>query len=273
MFSSRVALVARSRTAGLVFRRYKTTHAAKPLIPQAGAGAGGGSSSSKTAGWWSSAEFWGAAGAIAGWGMTGAAIYDASTAGPEIISLNMTSVMMVYSSLFARWAWVVKPQNLLLASCHASNVVAQANQMRRAIEHKLANGETKEVEEMGKKAGAAAATMGALIVGGPTMQTAFVNANLGPISALAAADAGPFTVHFWAPMSKWLISGASFLDLDRPTDKISLAQYTALTMTGLFFSRYAMLVTPVNYMLCGVNVALFGSSAWHLGRKIKADYM
>ena len=43
-------------------------------------------------GWWSSASFWGAAGAIAGWGMTGAAIYDASTAGPEIISLNMTSV-------------------------------------------------------------------------------------------------------------------------------------------------------------------------------------
>ena len=39
-------------------------------------------------------------------------------------------------------------------------------------------------------------------------------------------------------MSKWLISGASFMDLDRPTDKISIAQYTALTATGLFFSRY-----------------------------------
>ena len=70
-------------------------------------------------------------------------------------------------------------------------------------------------------------------------------------------------------MSKWLISGASFLDLNRPTDKISLTQYSALTLTGLFFSRYAM----VNYMLCSVNVALFGSSAWHLGRKIKADYL
>lgn len=29
-----------------------------------------------------------------------------------------------------------------------------------------------------------------------------------------------------------------------------------------------MLVTPINYMLCSVNVALFGSSAWHLGRKV-----
>lgn len=31
--------------------------------------------------WWSSAEWWGAAGAVAGWGMSGAAIYDASTKG------------------------------------------------------------------------------------------------------------------------------------------------------------------------------------------------
>ena len=63
------------------------------------------------------------------------------------------------------------------------------------------------------------------------------------------------------------------MDLDRPTDKVSLPQYSALTLTGFFFSRYAMLVTPVNYLLCSVNIALFGSSAWHLGRKIKADYI
>merc|ERR1711965_31725 len=86
---------------------------------------------------WNSAEFWGASGALAGWGMTGAAIWDASTAGPELISLNMTSVMIVYSSLFCRWAYIVTPQNLLLSACHGSNVVAQCNQMRRAIEHKL----------------------------------------------------------------------------------------------------------------------------------------
>lgn len=74
-------------------------------------------------------------------------------------------------------------------------------------------------------------------------------------------------------MSKWLISGASFMDLHRPTDKISIAQYTALTLTGFFFSRYALLVKPINYVLCSVNIALFGSSAWHLGRKINADYI
>jgi len=63
------------------------------------------------------------------------------------------------------------------------------------------------------------------------------------------------------------------MELDRPTDKISLPQYTALTLTGFFFSRYSLLVIPINYTLCSVNVALFGSSAWHLGRKIKADFI
>ena len=181
--------------------------------------------------------------------------------------------MLVYSSLFARWAWVVKPRNVALCACHVSNVVAQANQMRRAINFKLDKGEADEVQEVGTKAAVFAAGTAALIVGGPTLQSAIIGAGAGPISAMAAAPAGPFTVHFWAPMSKWLISGASFLDLNRPVENVSLMQYTALTATGFFFSRYAMLVTPINYLLCSVNIALFSSSAWHLGRKIKADYI
>jgi len=179
----------------------------------------------------------------------------------------------VYSSLFARWAYVVKPRNMLLCGCHVTNVIAQCNQMRRALDYKLEQGETEEVRDITMKAAATAAGAGAFVALGPTIQSMLVNANLGIVSTVAGADAGPFTVHFWAPMSKWLISGASFMDLDRPTDKISIAQYTALTLTGLFFSRYSLLVTPINYTLCSVNVALFGSSAWHLGRKINADYI
>jgi hypothetical protein len=252
-----------SRVRPFFLKKYKmSTNASESVV---------GGETKKT--WWNSAEFWGGAGALAGWGMTGAAIYDASQKGPEIISLNMTSVMLVYSSLFARWAWVVKPQNLMLAACHVSNIVAQCNQMRRALEYKIEQGEQEEVAELGKKAAVAAVAGGACIVGGPMVQAAVVEANLGIVSGIAGAAAGPFTVHFWAPMSKWMISGASFMDLDRPTDKVSLSQYTALTFTGLFFSRYAMLVQPINYMLCSVNVALFGSSAWHLGRKINADYI
>jgi len=205
--------------------------------------------------------------------MVGAAMYDGYYNSPEIISVNMTGVMLLYSSLFSRWAWVVQPRNLLLMACHSSNVVAQANQMRRAVEHKISLGQGAEMTELGTKAAVGGAVVAATIVSGPTLRTALVNANLGPISTFSGAAAGPFTAHFWAPMSKWLISGASFMDLDRPTDKISLAQYTALTATGAIFSRYALTVTPINYMLCSVNIALFASSGWHLGRKVKADYM
>lgn len=226
-----------------------------------------------TKGWWHSAEFWGAMGALAGWGMSGSAIYDAAQQGPEVISLTMTPVLIVYSALFARWAWVVQPRNTFLAACHATNVAAQSNQLRRALEYKISIGQEDEVKKMGQTAAMGGVALLGGIAAGPTMRSMLSNANLGVISSVAAADAGPFTVHFWAPMSKWMISGASFLELDRPTEKISLAQYSALTLTGFFFSRYSLLVTPVNYNLCAVNVALFASSAWHLGRKVNADYL
>jgi hypothetical protein len=268
MFSgSRAASAAILRTSRVATRRWASETPSKEPIKDAAAAA------TKKGGLWSSAEFWGGLGALAGWGMSAAAIYDAFENGPEVISLTMTPVLIVYSSLFARWAWVVKPQNLLLCGCHVTNVAAQLNQLKRALEHKIANGQEEEVNAMVKKAGMAGAFMGGSILAGPTMRAALSNANLGVVSTVAAADAGPFTVHFWAPMSKWLISGASFFDLYRPTDQISLPQYTALTFTGLFFSRYSLLVTPINYTLCSVNIALFGSSGWHLGRKIKNDFI
>eukprot|EP00984_Skeletonema_dohrnii_P027281 scaffold16799_cov67-Skeletonema_dohrnii-CCMP3373.AAC.1 len=102
--------------------------------------------------WWNNTAWWGTAGAMAGWGMSGAAIYDALESSPELISLNMTGVLLVYSSLFARWAFVVKPQNLLLAGCHITNVGAQMNQLRRAVEYKKENGKDDEVDDIMKKA-------------------------------------------------------------------------------------------------------------------------
>ena len=146
------------------------------------------SSSSSSSSWWDSAEFWGRCGALAGWGMSGAAIYDALESSPELISLNMTGVLLVYSSLFARWAFIVKPQNLLLAGCHITNVAAQANQLRRAVEYKQKNGKDEEVNDILQKAAATVVGGLACVVAGPTVQSALVNANLGPISTVAAAD-------------------------------------------------------------------------------------
>lgn len=150
----------------------------------------------KAKGWWHSAEFWGGMGALAGWGMSGAAIYDAAQQGPEVISLTMTPVLIVYSSLFARWAWVVKPQNLLLCGCHVTNVLAQSNQLRRGLEHKMATGQEDQVYAMGQKAAVGGAVIAGSVAAGPTLRTMITNMKLGIISDIAAADAGPFTVHF-----------------------------------------------------------------------------
>ena len=169
--------------------------------------------------------------------MTGAAISDALTNGPEIISLHMTGVLMVYSSLFARWAFVVRPQNLLLCSCHVSNLLAQANQMRRSLEYHIAEGRSEMVYDYIFKASLVTSVMAFSCLAGPRLRVPLVSARIPYVSSYAATDAGPFTVHFWAPMSKWLISGASFFELDRPVEKISVSQYTALTFTGFFFSR------------------------------------
>ncbi|GAX12687.1 hypothetical protein FisN_15Hh163 [Fistulifera solaris] len=223
--------------------------------------------------WWSSPEWWGVAGGIAGWGISGSAIWDAYHQGPEVISLTMTPVLIVYSTLFAVWSYTIVPKNFLLMSCHLANIGAQVNQLRRSIEYKLENGEQDQVNDMAQKAAVGGAVLAGAVLGAPMIRKSLLDMNAGIVSSVAAAPAGPFTVHFWAPMSKWLISGASFLELDRPTEKISLAQYSALTVTGLFFSRYSLLIVPINYNLSAVNVALFVSSAWHLGRKIKADFI
>ncbi|KXZ50264.1 hypothetical protein GPECTOR_17g902 [Gonium pectorale] len=50
---------------------------------------------------------------------------------PEYISPNMTGVMCIYSLLFMRFAWEVKPRNYLLLACHASNETVQLYQLGR----------------------------------------------------------------------------------------------------------------------------------------------
>jgi mitochondrial pyruvate carrier 1 len=197
--SRRLATVSLSRSRRVVVvRRCLTTSTKQEAATTTPATTltGGGSEMAKKTGWWYSAELWGGLGALAGWGMSGAAIYDASLQGPEVISLTMTPVLIVYSSLFARWAWVVKPQNLLLCGCHVTNVLAQGNQLRRALEHKMQNGQEKEVQDMCTKATIGGAVLTGSVLVGPMMRSTISNMNLGVVSKVAAADAGPFTVHF-----------------------------------------------------------------------------
>eukprot|EP00877_Chromochloris_zofingiensis_P005758 jgi/Chrzof1/15183/Cz09g30190.t1 len=72
-------------------------------------------------------HFWGP---VANWGFVLAGLADMRKE-PDVISPNMTSAMCVYSCLFMRFAWMVKPRNYLLLACHASNECVQLYQLSR----------------------------------------------------------------------------------------------------------------------------------------------
>ena len=205
----------------------------------------------------------------------GAAVYDASFKGPEIIDVTMTGVMIGYSSLFMRFAWAVQPRNYLLFACHSFNVTAQLNQLRRAVEYKLENSANAvhELTEIGQKAAVAGVALACTIFSSNKLQAVMTAPTMPSfVRSFCGHAAGPFTIFFWAPTSKWLLSGTNLLNLDKPTDTISLAQTAALTATGVIWTRYSFVITPVNYNLAIVNAALGLSSGYHLVRKIKADY-
>ena len=204
------------------------------------------------------AKLYGFFGACCNWFLGLSAVYDATQKGPEVISLKMTCVMICYSTLFSRWAgWAVSPRNYVLAGSHIFNVVAQCNQLRRVLEHKLEHGGAAakaEIQELATKAAIGGATVAAFVTFNSQIKA--VVAPLGP--AYLSSAGGPFvprlsrfspqfTIHPWPPVTKIAISGTSLLELDRPTDKISLSQYSALTLTGAIFSRYGLVVSPIEY--------------------------
>jgi len=216
----------------------------------------------------SKAKLFGFCGACCNWFLGLSAVNDALNNGPEIISLQMTLTMLAYSLLFSRWAgWDVSPANYMLAGSHMFNVAAQLNQLRRVVEYKLDNGGKAEISALATKSVGAVVIVAAYCIMAPKLKA------MSPAGSFLASAAGPFTVHPWPPVTKLFLSAASLTDLHRPTDKISLTQYAALTLTGFIFTFYGMYVTPINYPLTAVNILLCGSSGWHLGRKIKADFL
>ncbi|CEF68352.1 Mitochondrial pyruvate carrier 1 [Strongyloides ratti] len=73
-------------------------------------------------------------GPLVNYGLPVAAIADLKKS-PEFISGNMTVALLVYSSIFSRFAWRVQPRNMLLLSCHVLNLTAQSTQMIRFLNH------------------------------------------------------------------------------------------------------------------------------------------
>ncbi|CAO2200981.1 unnamed protein product, partial [Urochloa humidicola] len=93
------------------------------------------------------------------------------------------------------------------------------------------------------------------------------------LQALWNHPAGPKTIHFWAPTFKWGISIANIADFSKPPEKISYPQQVAVACTGLVWSRYSLVITPKNWNLFSVNVAMAGTGLYQLSRKIRQDYL
>ncbi|MDC6274328.1 hypothetical protein PP714_10090 [Lacticaseibacillus paracasei] len=63
-----------------------------------------------------------------------------------------------------------------------------------------------------------------------------------------------FTTHFWGPVSNFGIPVAAVLDLrNKPEDTISGPMTVSLIAYSLVFMKYALAVTPKNYLLFGCH--------------------
>ncbi|KAL9672953.1 hypothetical protein QQ045_029206 [Rhodiola kirilowii] len=72
-------------------------------------------------------HFWGP---VSNCAIVGAAMMDTQRS-PEIISGKLTSVMCVYSALFMRFAWMIRPRNYFLLGTHMTNESVQLYQLSR----------------------------------------------------------------------------------------------------------------------------------------------
>ncbi|XP_065202360.1 mitochondrial pyruvate carrier 2-like [Planococcus citri] len=81
--------------------------------------------------------------------------------------------------------------------------------------------------------------------------------------------AGPKTVFFWAPVFKWGLVIAGIGDLQRPAEKISVSQSSALAATGVIWSRYSLVIIPKNWSLFSVNIFVAITSIYQLTRAIR----
>ncbi|XP_074648507.1 mitochondrial pyruvate carrier 2-like [Tubulanus polymorphus] len=78
--------------------------------------------------------------------------------------------------------------------------------------------------------------------------------------------AGPKTIFFWAPTFKWGLVIAGLADINRPAEKLSLTQSTALAATGIIWSRYSMVIIPKNWNLFSVNIFVGATGLYQLYR-------
>jgi mitochondrial pyruvate carrier 2 len=220
---------------------------------------------------WKTTHFWGP---VANWGIALAGVYDMASKDASVISIPMTGSLAMYSLAFMRFAWRVAPRNYILLSCHIFNEAVQLTQLYRALEYKRRSENinlTQTVAPAIKSACASAVVATGFFI--PQLQRKIVSQPWVPNMAKSFLNhpAGPFTIFFWAPLMKWALSIANIMDYRRPVEKVSVPQQVALMLTGVIWTRWSFVITPVNYSLAIVNAALAVTGGYHLTRKLVYD--
>ena len=75
----------------------------------------------------------------------------------------------------------------------------------------------------------------------PVLQRSICSVSFMPewIRNVLAHPAGPFSIFFWAPTFKWMITISNIGDLEKPAHLISSNQQLAIFSTGTIWVRYA----------------------------------
>jgi hypothetical protein len=217
---------------------------------------------------WKTTHFWGP---VANWGIALAGVYDMTQKDASYISVPMTGTLAMYSLAFMRFAWRVSPRNYILFACHIFNEGVQLIQLYRRYKYDQAHKDVNPVIQPIKEAFCASVVATGLFV--PRIQKKVMQSKLLPQRAkdMISHPAGPLTIFFWAPMMKWGLSIANLADYKRPVDKLSIPQQTALVITGVLWTRWSFVISPVNYNLAAVNAALALTGIYHMTRKLVYD--
>ncbi|CAI8493420.1 pyruvate transporter mpc1 [Hanseniaspora opuntiae] len=80
------------------------------------------------------------------------------------------------------------------------------------------------------------------------------------------------TTHFWGPVSNFGIPIAALYDLNKDEALISGSMTSALVVYSAVFMRYALAVTPKNYLLFGCHVINTAAQTGQGIRYIKYHY-
>ncbi len=91
------------------------------------------------------------------------------------------------------------------------------------------------------------------------------------IVALINSPVGPKTSHFWGPVANWGFVLAGILDSNKPPEMISSRMTAVLFVYSCMFMRFALRVTPKNYLLFSCHLSNASCQAYLLYRKNQAE--